>query len=235
MSERSTSPDDDAKALVAEYVLGLLSPSEHERVARLIESSPSLSAERAFWTSHFSALDGEFAEVLAPAHLYGRIENRLFEQGGKKRGSLWDSLALWRGLATAALAVAVLAIGFGIVRPVDTPSTSGPQFVAMLEEAGSDVRFVALYDGVDTVQLSPLAGAAVADRDYELWVIEGGNAPLSMGILSVDAPNRISLTEATLAGWSDDAILAVTLEPVGGGPGGVPTGPVVAKGAVTRI
>lgn len=235
MSEQFPPDGDDAKALMAEYVLGLLGPKTHERVGRQIEANPALRAEREFWTTHFAALNEEFAEVKPPADIYERIEKRLFQGEAAKRGSIWDSLTFWRGLAAGALAVAVLAIGFGMMRPADPTPAIGTQFVAMLEEPGSDVRFVALYDGANTVQLNPLAGTAVPDRDYELWVIEGGNAPLSMGLLSVDAPNRVSLSEAALAGWSDDAILAVTLEPVGGGPGGVPTGPIVAKGTVTRI
>ena len=38
-----------------------------------------------------------------------------------------------------------------------------------------------------------------------------------------------------LAGWGEGSVLAITLEPEGGSPSGTPTGPIVAKGAVTRI
>ena len=44
-------------ALVAEYVLGLLSSGEHERVGRLIENDQGLRAERDFWVSRFAALN----------------------------------------------------------------------------------------------------------------------------------------------------------------------------------
>ena len=60
----STSDDtggdhDGRNALVAEYVLGLLSSAEHERVGRLIEDSAALRAERDFWISRFAALNAE--------------------------------------------------------------------------------------------------------------------------------------------------------------------------------
>lgn len=225
----------DERSLVAEYVLGVLSASEHDRVGRLIEDTPRLRAERDFWTTHFSALDDEFEPVPAPQHLYARIDKRLFGATTAGKTSFWDNLALWRGLAAGALAVAVVAVGLAIMPPATQAPSSAPQLVAMLEEPGSDVRLVAYYDGSDQLRLTTLAGQPPADRDYELWVIEGGNAPKSMGILSAEAPTVVELPETEYAQWNEDALLAVTLEPLGGGPGGVPTGPIVAKGTLTRI
>ncbi len=226
----------DSPALVAEYVLGVLSTAEHQRVERLIEASPQLKAERDFWIAHFSALDSEFAPVPAPAHVYERIERRLFGVSAPEKASFWESLAFWRALAAGALAVAVLSIGFATLRPEvpQAPQTS-TQMVAMLEEPGTDVRMVALYDGTGQLRLTTLAGDPGQDRDYELWVIEGGNAPKSMGIVSAESPTLVVLPESEYAGWAEDALLAITLEPLGGGPGGIPTGPVVAKGTLSAI
>jgi anti-sigma-K factor RskA len=225
--------EDRSRSLVAEYVLGLLPPGEHARLDRLISESPALRAERDQWVAHFAALDEEFAESTAPANAFRVVENRLF--GASHKTAFWDNLWLWRGLAAGALAVAVVAVGFNLARPAADTQALANQLVAMLEEDGSDVRFVAFYDGAGNVRLTGLSGSAVAGRDYELWAIQGEQAPVSMGVIPVDARSSVTISPEVQAGWDEGSVLAVTLEPQGGAPEGIPTGPIVAKGAVTRI
>lgn len=236
-SDEFDEQSDGPRALVAEHVLGLLSPAEHERVGRLIESDQGLRAERDFWVSRFAALNTEYEETPVPAHIFAAIEARAFgdvvRAGPVSR--FWDSLALWRGIAAGALAVAVAAIGFNLMQPAPDVSTLTTQLVAALEEEGSDVKFVALYDGSGNVRLTALSGAAVPDRDYELWAIQGGNAPISMGVIPVSQGIAVDIAPEVMAGWGEGSVLAITLEEAGGSPDGAPHGPVVAKGAVTRI
>jgi anti-sigma-K factor RskA len=141
---------------------------------------------------------------------------------------------LWRGLTAGALAVAVAAIGFSLVRPAPDVASLTTQLVAALDAEDSDVRFVALYDGSGAVRLTALSGEAVPNRDYELWAIQGGD-PISMGVVSVADRNTVMIGPEVMEGWGEGSVLAITLEPEGGAPGGVPTGPVVAQGAVTQI
>ena len=58
---------------------------------------------------------------------------------------------------------------------------------------------------------------------------------VSMGVIPVDARSSVTISPEVQAGWDEGSVLAVTLEPQGGAPEGIPTGPIVAKGAVTRI
>lgn len=234
MSEEAGSDGDDGRhMLVAEYVLGLLGPEAHRRAERLIEADPALRRERDFWQHRFSAFDGEYSETPPPAHLIERIESRMF--GAEKKASWLDSLALWRGLTAGALAVAVAAIGFSLMEPQQDVSTLTTQLVAALQAEGSDVQFVALYDGTGTVRLTALSGEPVEDRDLELWAIQGGNDPISMGVIPVDARSSVPLSPDVLAGWGEGSVLAITLEPKGGAPQGIPTGPIVASGEVHQI
>lgn len=221
------------EALVAEYVLGLLGPREHARVAALIESDPALAAERDFWLARLSPLDAQFAEQVPPARILPAVERRLFADA--PRSTWWDSVALWRGLAAGALAVAVLAVGLNVTRPAPDVSALTTQLVAALEEEGSDVRFIALYDGEGTVRLTALSGSETPDKDLELWAIQGDAAPISMGVIPVNERSSVVLSERVLEGWGQGSVLAITLEPKGGAPEGKPTGPVVAKGAVHQI
>ncbi|HTM78338.1 MAG TPA: anti-sigma factor [Devosia sp.] len=234
-TDEPTGKDEGGRnALVAEYVLGLLDAGEHARVGRLIEADPGLRRERDFWMARFSALDDEFAETPVPAHLLGAIEARAFGETGAAAG-WWNSLALWRGIAAGALAVAVVAVGFNVLQPAPSSGVLATQLVAALEQEGSDVKFVALYDGVTgMVRLTALSGDAVADKDFELWAIQGGK-PMSMGVIPVNARSEVGMSAEIAAGWGEGSVLAITLEPKGGSPSGAPTGPIVAKGAVTRI
>jgi anti-sigma-K factor RskA len=224
-------------ALVAEYVLGLLPAGQHERVGRLIEDDQHLRAERDFWQSRFAPLDEQFAETTPPPHLLSAIETRAFGLAPKVSplASLWGSLQLWRGIAAGALAIAVAAIGFNVLRPVGDVSSLTTQLVAALEEEGSNVKFVALYDGAGNVRLTSLSGEAVPDKDFELWAIQGGNNPVSMGVIPVAERSSVTVTPDVLSGLGEGSVLAITLEQSGGSPDGAPHGPIVAKGAVTRI
>ena len=76
---------------------------------------------------------------------------------------------------------------------------------------------------------------AVPDKDFELWAIQGGNNPISMGVVPVGERHAVSISPEVMAGWGEGSVLAITLEEKGGSPDGNPHGPVVAKGAVTPI
>ncbi|WP_375451859.1 anti-sigma factor domain-containing protein [uncultured Devosia sp.] len=237
-SEHTGEDQGGRNALVAEYVLGLLDTSEHERIGRLIENDAALRRERDFWVSRFGALNREYEETAVPAHIFNAIEARAFGDRVKSRGaaSFWDSLMLWRALAGGALAVAVTAVGFNLLQPAQTTASLANQLVAALQEDGSDVKFVALYDGgTGMVRLTALSGDAAADKDFELWAIQGDGKPRSMGVIAAHARSEVGLSAEIAAGWGEGSVLAITLEPKGGSPSGDPTGPVIAKGAVTRI
>ncbi|HWV20689.1 MAG TPA: anti-sigma factor [Devosia sp.] len=233
MSKSDSHQGDDGRAVIAEYVLGLLDAAAHEAVGRRIAGDPLLQREHDFWVSHFSGLDEEFEPVAPPAHLLAKIEARLF--GSQKPVSWWDSLALWRSLAAGALAVAAVAVGFSVLQPRPDSSALATQLVAALRAEGSDVQFLALYDGSGAVRLTALSGEALPNNDYELWAIQGGGAPISMGVVPINARSTVELSAAVRAGWGEGSVLAITLEPKGGAPAGIPTGPIVAQGAVTRI
>lgn len=221
------------QVLVAEFALGLLDAQEHEQAARRIAAHPQLQRELRLWRQRLATLDREFAETAPPPGLYDRIAARLFAGPAPARQGWWNSLALWRGLAAAGLAVAVIAIGIDLA---PRPPVSGPELVAALEAQGSNVKFIAFYDAkAGTVRLAALSGSAVPDKDFELWAIKGKDAPVSMGVIPIDAKSNVVMSNAVKQGFGAGTVLAVTLEQKGGSPTGAPQGPVVAAGAATPI
>jgi len=225
---------DEDSVRVAEYALGLLTPDEHTAMGTRLRADRLLRTELGFWRTRLAGLDAQFAETPAPAAVWQRIERRLF--AGSAPARWWNSLALWRGLSAAAAAVAVIAIGVNIATPRPDPNAFAAQLVAALSAQGSNVQVVALYNAqTGQVRLTTISGEAVPDKDYELWAIEGTNAPKSMGVIPINQRVDVPVKSDILAGFGPGVTLAISLEPKGGSPTGAPTGPVVAAGKATPI
>lgn len=69
------------------------------------------------------------------------------------------------------------------------------------------------------------------DRVYQLWVIPPGGAPLSAGLLDLQADGT-AITLATPGTSSQVGTVAVTLEPAGGVP--APTGDMIVAGSLSN-
>ena len=122
--------------------------------------------------------------------------------------------------------------------PYVNPPVEQPQarLVASLAADGSDVKYLAVYDAAQhEVGLSHVSGERASGKDFELWMIEGKNAPVSMGVIPAGATAHIGVSPAAQQKLAQGAVLAVSLEPAGGSPTGQPTGPVVAAGDLKSI
>ena len=221
--------------LAAEYVLGVLPPAEYAAVGQRLRTDAALRADFRFWRNRLATLDIQFAETPAPARVWARIEQRLFASPDGQRG-LWNSLGFWRGLSAAAALIAVVATGVNIATPRPDPNAFAAQIVAALSAQGSNVSVVALYNSTTgQLRLTTLSGDAVPDKDYELWAIEGTNAPKSMGTFPINQRVDMKISPEVLAGFGPGTTLAISLEPKGGSTTGAPTGPVVAAGQAKAI
>jgi anti-sigma-K factor RskA len=138
----------------------------------------------------------------------------------------WNSLGFWRGAGLLAMAAtAALALYVGLV------PTPGPSYIAVLIDANKTPILVAKFDA-ETSRLSVRslqAPAADPAHSRELWMVAGGNAPRSLGLLG-DSETTVTLP-ADQAAALTKAILAISLEPPGGSPNGSPT-EVLFTGAV---
>jgi anti-sigma-K factor RskA len=75
----------------------------------------------------------------------------------------------------------------------------------------------------------------VNQRVLELWLIGPGEKPRSLGLIDAGRPVHINLPAELIQRIAADATLAVSLEPPGGSPTGLPTGPVIANGKLTNL
>jgi len=223
--------------IAAEYVLGVLDAAERQAASRRIDFEPEFARAVDAWDVHLAPLADAYAPMPPPATVKAAIDKRLFaSRAAASAGltSLWSSLAFWRGLTAAAAAALAIAVAVPYFRaPVPQQEA---RFVASLAANNSDVKYLALYDvGYSEISLAHVSGAKGADRDFELWMIEGQRAPVSMGVLPTGETIKITVTPEIRAKLAAGAVLAISLEPTGGSPTGQPTGPVVASGDLKSL
>ncbi len=225
--------------LAAEYVLGVLPLSDRTAAAARAEAEPDFALAIARWETRLAPLDAAYPEIAPPASVKAALDRRLFagtaEIARAGKTGLWGSLVFWRGLSAAALtALLLLSAAPFVFRPV---GEAPHRMVAALDaQETSDVRYLAVYDAAAReVSLSHVSGSRAGDRDFELWMIEGGNAPVSVGLIPAGSTIHIRLSPEAQARLAAGAVLAISLEPQGGSPTGQPTGPVVAAGGLRDI
>ncbi len=235
----STLPDDmDAMdGLAADFALGALDRDGLRDAERRMARDPAFRAAVEGWQRMLSPLAEDIAEVAPPAAVWDRIAAAVAPEPARTaaapRPSMWSSLALWRGLAGGATALAGLAVVLLVARPA--PSTQ-PLLVATLAAPNGAALLTATYDASrGAVILTPADKAKADGRTPELWVIEDGNPPRSLGTIDIATPGSHAIPPERLQGLKAGATLAISLEPKGGSPTGAPTGPVVATGTLTGI
>ena len=220
--------------LAAQYALGVLDLAERREAERLAQTDPGFAALVAQWEERLVPLADSYEAVPPPASIKSAIDARLFGPVREQTG-LWRSVAFWRPLAIAASLALVVSIGFNFSREV--PSGEGGSLIVSIQPAGdTPVNFVALYQpSSGEVRLSPVSGEAGAGRDFELWLIEGDDPAVSLGVLPKTGTAEIVLPADLARKFHDGTTLAISLEPEGGSPTGVATGPVVAAGIAKPI
>ncbi len=250
MNVRDLTPDDDggreppgADVLAGEYVLGVLDAPSRADVRARIERDPGFARLVADWETRFAPWLDEIAPVTPPTHVWPRLRGRVGwspVDGGK--AGLWNNAGLWRtvaGLATAA-ALALVFVGRvpEPVTPVEPPVEAdlARPVVTLAHDDGTPGWLASVDPAKGTVLMVPVPAAADgAGRVPELWLIPAGGTPKSLGIVSIDRSHTVQVPDALREGLVKGSLLAITLEPAGGAPGGVATGPVVAKGAIAQL
>lgn len=214
--------------LAAEYVLGSLRAGARRRFVRLMHDDATLRRTVAEWEDRLLPLALALPPETPPAHVWTAIATRIsLGSPAPARAPLWRGLAWWRALS-AGLATAVVVLAFLILRPPTPPDA--PRTVAVLSGEQAPGALVVNQLPDQRLAVQPMQDlAALADgRALELWAISPGQAPRSLGLV---APGQITLLSPRLPPLQGDTV-AITREPQGGAPNGVPTGPVVLSGKV---
>lgn len=248
MSDRPPSqiPREEWDGLAAELVVGSLPPAERAAALGLLQRETAFALLVADWQTRLAPLADAVPEVAPAPALLPRIEQAIERAESapsasaapaparaapaplrslRRRLLLWKSAAIGLGAATAVLALMVWRPGLFFAPPAE-------RFVAVLGEGEQQPRFLVTVDlAAERVSVLAIGDLAAHQGDFELWLVnEAAPAPRSLGLLPTDGRERLALRGLTDSGLLQDGILAVSLEPLGGSPTGLPTGPVVYSG-----
>jgi anti-sigma-K factor RskA len=161
----------------------------------------------------------------------------------------WDAIAAQLGVASRraesprattrpwrlALAAAVALLAIGLAWLV-IPRPAQPTAVASVtSEGGAPLWSVATYAKGPELRVRVTGAVTVQPgRDYELWALPEGGAPVSLGLMPESGEAERELSAAQRTALSSASKVAVSLEPVGGSTTGAPTGPVLYVAVLRR-
>ncbi len=230
-------PSDDLAA--AEYALGVL--GERERLA----AQARVAADRTFadlvsaWQRRIAPLAFEVRPIDVPGRVWTRIQERLgwSPAVGATESGAGRSLFFWRLCAGIAASAALVLLAVDLAPHRTAPTISEAKLaraVTTLSRDDGTPGWLATVDvGRGTVLMVPVPSAPDAQgRATELWLIPPGQAPRSLGAVSISKAHTVVVPAAWRADLTDQALLAITLEPAAGMPHPAPSGPVIAKGAI---
>jgi anti-sigma-K factor RskA len=237
MSDDDTiDPADRGKLIAAEYVLGVLGAEERREVEHRLAHEPALASEVVFWEERLGVLADAVAPVAPPQHTWSLIEAAISAAEAARPTSLWQSLVFWRGFGIAAATLAAASIAalayIGLV-----PATRAPLMATLAGSSGQPNFVAAVTATGNSLVVVPAALLTNDPRAIELWLILPGpnQRPRSLGLIQPGQPIRLTIPPDLAGRLTPDAALAVSLEPPGGSPTGLPTGPVIASGKLTSL
>ena len=210
--------------LASEYVLGTLRGPARSRFERWRASSAMVDERCRFWEERLMPLAKGLEPIQPPAYVWQAIRRRLNLAPGVRTPTSRRTLAL---VASVLLVVALGALLYwrsiapGKVTELATISAS----------SGVPVWSVEIYaptggPGRILVRTGELP-ASPPGRDYELWALPKGGAPVSLGVLPSRGTSQRALSPIQQSALANSSQLAVSIEPPGGSPTGQPTGAIV--------
>ncbi|HEY1934608.1 MAG TPA: anti-sigma factor [Acetobacteraceae bacterium] len=227
----SDSPD-DPDPLAAEYVLGTLDTVTARQVAQRAETDPVLRAAISAWEDRLTPLASLVEPVTPPDAMWQRLSASIaFDPIAPVSATVlaraWRSVVVWRVTSGVGLALAAsLALAVWLRPPPAQP-------VAALVPAGSEAAaYVAQLEPNGTLRVAALRAVPVAEgKDLELWALpEGAKRPIPLGVLPGSGIRVVPVGFPTKG-----TQLLISLEPKGGSPTGLPTGPVLFGGTLHGV
>ncbi len=221
---------DEPDVAAAELALGVLDGAERAAALRRQLAEPAFARDVDYWRARFAALFSLIPEVEPAARLEHRVFERL-DRPTNTRPGLWRPFAIASSLAAASL------LGVVLVRPdpIAPPAIIQPAtMVAALMIEGQKEPRLAVYDAANGQVRMPGPMPIPEGRSAQLWAIVGDQAPHPLGLFH-QAAGGVMADAASPTPMAEGTTLAISIEPLGGSPTGLPTGPVVASGKLARV
>jgi len=203
--------------LAAEYVLGTLRGRARRRFERWL-LSPQVGALVKAWEDRLAGLEPQLGPVTPPLTVWRGIEGKLQLRRLNRQPTM-------RWLAIAASLIFFAVVGVFITQPPQLAATQ----TAIIQDSPQTIywRVELLGDNQELSVHVNTTHALDAGKALELWVLPAQGNPVSLGLLPAKGDQHRVLTAAQRTALAGAKKLAVSLEPTGGSPTGLPTGPVL--------
>ena len=208
------------------------------RFERSLKDDPALRRRVAHGRSGWRRWTSGIAPVQPPARVWRDIEQRI-RKTSRRGARIWDNMGFWRTASFAASAAVVLlavmlAMGIPTLKPHDT------MVVVMSDDQSNPaitVSWQADPRGAERLRVRVMGHAEMApDTAWELWMLPGGDQkPVSLGLITTHENQTVLLPRPLAVAINRASGLAMSVEPKGGSPTGVPTGPILYKGLCTKM
>lgn len=243
--------------LAAEYALGTLRGRARARFEKLLRGDVTLREEVTFWQERFSDFARRLKPVAPRAVVWAALEQTIAGDAGKvsqlhiPRATITSSSPrklVWQVWAAAAT-VAAAALGLNLQQEraktealhaaLETAQNQPAPYVAVLQPAGGDARWaITLHPDQNLMRVVLSGGKMPVDtsqRSLQLWLLDSKGKPHSLGLLPVSGGGARDLPLIDIPAEEKGAALtlAISEEPRGGSPTGLPTGKVL--GAVPAV
>ena len=239
--------------LAAEYVLGTLHGGARRRFGTWLAQDAALRRTVAEWETRLTPMAIAIAEKHPPASVWQRVAEGIAPRPSlpQARASIWENLAFWRGFGLAASGLAAALVVFVGVRPptivervrvvertVEKPMRVSdganpwqPSYVATLSDKdGKTMLMIYVGRNSDELWVKYEGDNMPKDASLELWGLDINGQPKSIGLIKSSGSNMLKLPDMASKSVAAFKKLAVSMEPIGGSPKDVPTGPVMYSG-----
>jgi anti-sigma-K factor RskA len=259
MSGANETPEPDVTRddplIAAEWSLGLLEGEELLAARGKYANDPDFAWRKEWWDGWFAPLSDGIAGAEPGDHVWEAIAARIAAQqvahpAGDPQAATANIVALqakvrrWQWVAAVTSAAAAVVLALFVFGPGRAPVAIDPVQIATAAPLVATVPIGETGLRLDVTYIPESERMVVAAigltpdgvHDHELWLVPKDGSPLqSLGVVEPGAVRSMTLPAAVVAKLGDGASLVLTREPIGGKPEGKDAGPVVAKGAFSRV
>lgn len=224
---------EDDELLAAELAFGLIDGQDRAGAQARLAQDEAFAAAHARWQDYAAALFTGAGEAPRPS-VWTAIEARLPANDTRvSRATLrwWQAGAL--AASAAALALGIVAVQKPAQVLVRVPVAQAPTAPMVAVLTGKHGLVTVSYDPASGRMTSAASGVELGDHVPELWVIPGDGKPRSMGVMDAGAPGWAKVPTSAASVLAAGVTIAVSVEPRGGSPTGLPTGAVILTGKMT--
>ncbi len=217
------------EALSAEDALGTLHGSAYRRWQRLCKTDNELGNQVAGWEQLLAPMAHWLPETPVPEQVWTGVERALFAAPTPIRNT---SRMRWVGIILAMAASLSLWLALPTASPIITTPTLQLQALSILSSEHEATRWQLSKRGDGQLSISSSeAWQQPANRSLQLWAIDAGGTPHSLGVINlVNQTATLTLNAKQLAQLASVTVFAISDEPLGGSASALPSGPVLFTG-----